>query len=129
MTPKTPTGFVVGSFAARLINPRSLYVLPNGDVLTAEATGRNGTAGQITLLRDADGNGIAETRTVFLSGLHQPFGMLLLGDTFYVAATAAVWQFAYRSEEHTSELQSLMRRSYAVFCLKKNRIYENTKQS
>src|SRR3546814_5100033 len=49
----------------------------------------------ITLLRDADGNGIAETRTVFLSGLHQPFGMLLLGDTFYVAATAAVWQFAY----------------------------------
>src|SRR3546814_15004352 len=68
MTPQTPTGFVVGSFAARLINPRSLYVLPNGDVLTAEATGRNGTAGQITLLRDADGNGIAETRTVFLSG-------------------------------------------------------------
>src|SRR3546814_16200229 len=86
MTPQTPTGFVVGSFAARLINPRSLYVLPNGDVLTAEATGRHGTAGQITLLRDADGNRIAETRTVFLSGLPQPFGMLLLGDPFYVAA-------------------------------------------
>src|SRR3546814_15175353 len=98
----------------------------------------------------------------FLSGLHQPCGMLLLGDTFYVAATAAVWQFAYhrgdtrlagdgrkilslpagphnghwarnlvaradgrklyvRSEEHTSELQSLMRISYAVFCLKKKK--------
>ena len=53
------------------------------------------SADRITLLRDADGDGIAETRTVFLSGLNSPFGMALVGDTLYVANTDAVVAFPY----------------------------------
>src|SRR3546814_9434412 len=72
------------------------------------------SANRITLLRDANGDGMAEVKTPFITDLYSPFGMALVGSTLYVANADAV-----RSEEHTSELQSLMRISYAVFCLKK----------
>jgi glucose/arabinose dehydrogenase len=96
-----------------------LYVLPNGDVLVAETnappkpedgTGLKGwfmkiaqkkagagvpSPNRITLLRDADGDGVAETRTAFLSGLYSPFGMALVGDKLYVANSNAVVEFAY----------------------------------
>ena len=102
-----------------LDHPRWLYVLPNGDVLVAEtnAPPRSGgmsgirgwfmkmaqkragaavpSANRITLLRDADGDGIAETRSVFLKGLNSPFGMTLIGDNLYVANTDAVMRFPY----------------------------------
>ena len=114
-TPTAPSGFVVTQFAANLDNPRWLYVLPNGDVLVAEAktekiagdvppdmlaglrsSGSLGkSANRITLLRDADRNGTAEVREIFLSGLNQPFGMLLLDRAFYVANTDAVRRFEY----------------------------------
>ena len=55
------------------------------------------SANRITLLRDADGDGVAETRTVFLSGLNSPFGMALVGDTLYVANTDALVRFPYRA--------------------------------
>ena len=98
--PVAPDGFTVHKFAGDLDNPRSLYVLPNGDVLTAEAKTKlagiiGSSADQITLLRDADGDGIAETRSVFLSGLERPFGMTLLGDTLYVANTNGVYTYPY----------------------------------
>ena len=116
-TPVAPPGFDVAAFADGLDNPRWLYVLPNGDVLVAESktekiagnvpaelmeglrtSGMLGkSANRITLLRDADGDGKAERREVFLSGLNQPFGMLLLGRSFYVANTDAVMRFEYES--------------------------------
>lgn len=115
-TPAAPAGFEVSAFAEGLDNPRWLYVLPTGDVLVAEANrdkdldvpaevlqslraaGSLGkSANRITLLRDADRDGRAEARDVFLSGLNQPFGMLLLGRAFYVANTDAVMRFEYKA--------------------------------
>lgn len=113
-TPKVPEGFRVNRFAGGFDYPRWLYVLPNGDVLVSEARSRvrsNYTPEQrrmrlaarfvgespnrITLLRDADGDGAPEVRETFISGLNQPFGMLLLGNTFYVANTDGVVRFPY----------------------------------
>jgi glucose/arabinose dehydrogenase len=119
-TPAAAPGLVANAFASGLDHPRWLYVLPNGDVLVAETnrppkkpapTGlkawflkyfmRNAgaavpSANRITLLRDADGDGVAETRTAFLENLYHPFGMALVGDTFYVANADAVVRFPYR---------------------------------
>jgi glucose/arabinose dehydrogenase len=117
--PTPAANLAVNAFARGLDHPRWLYVLPNGDVLVAEtnaperpehgggirgfffrmAQKRAGagvpSANRITLLRDADGDGIAETRTVFLQGLNSPFGMALVGRDFYVANTDAVMRFRY----------------------------------
>jgi len=118
--PTAAAGLVVTAFARQLDHPRSLYVLPNGDVLVAETNapadrpddgkGIKGwffrhfqkkagaavpSANRITLLRDADGDGVAETRSVFLDHLYSPFGMALVGDTLYVANSNAVVQVGY----------------------------------
>ncbi len=117
--PIPAAGTTVMSFAAGLSHPRWLYVLPNGDVLVAEtnapprpednkglkgwffkrfqkkAGGAVPSANRITLLRDSDGDGAAETRSEFLSGLNSPFGMVLVGDMLYVANTDAVMAFPY----------------------------------
>ena len=114
-TPTAPEGFRVTAFVRGLESPRWLYVLPNGDVLVAEArshpksdqpaTKRQGmigagsvgvSANRITLLRDADRDGVPETRAVFLEHLNQPFGMALVGDTFFVANTDGVMRFPYQ---------------------------------
>eukprot|EP01035_Chromulina_nebulosa_P036846 gene36847-49696_t len=116
-TPTPAPGLRVAAFASGLDHPRWLYVLPNGDVLVAETNappkpkdgkGLRGffmglamkkagaaapTANRISLLRDADGDGVAETRTVLLSGLNSPFGMTLVGDTLYVANADALVRF------------------------------------
>ncbi len=116
-TPRAAPGLKVNAFGTGLKHPRWIQVLPNGDVLTAEAlfapggirnvfdyamvaTMRRAAAvgvspNRITLLRDVDGDGVAETRDVFLEGLNQPFGMALLGDTFYVGNTDGVVAFPY----------------------------------
>ena len=116
--PVAAPGLKVNAFATGLKHPRWIDVLPNGDVLIAESTSvpravmRNifdyamvstmrraaamgVSANRITLLRDADGDGVAEIREVFLEGLNQPFGMALLGDTFYVGNTDGVVAFPY----------------------------------
>lgn len=117
--PRAPDGFTVTRFAEGLDHPRWIYVLPNGDVLVAESSTEpqpgggirgffmrmlqrrggalNESADRITLLRDADGDGAVESRSVFLEDLNQPFGMALVGDTFYVGNTDAVVAFPYRS--------------------------------
>jgi len=124
-TPTAAEGLAVTAFARGLDHPRWLHVLPNGDVLVAEtnaperpldgrgikgwffklfqkkAGGAVPSANRITLLRDADGDGVAETRTAFLTGLTSPFGMALVGDTLYVANTDAVVRFPYREGETT----------------------------
>jgi glucose/arabinose dehydrogenase len=120
-TPVAAAGLRVTPYATGLDHPRWLYLLPNGDVLVAETNGpprpdnannpkgwvmrilmkRAGgavpSANRITLLRDSDGDGIAETRTEFLASLNSPFGMALVGDTLYVADTDAVLRFPYEA--------------------------------
>jgi glucose/arabinose dehydrogenase len=117
--PTPAPGLGVTAFARGLSHPRWLYVLPNGDVLVAEtnapkrpddnrgvkgwffkkfqkkAGGGVPSADRITLLRDADGDGVAETRSVLLSGLTSPFGMALVGDVLYVANTDALVRVPY----------------------------------
>ncbi|HEX7420789.1 MAG TPA: sorbosone dehydrogenase family protein [Thermoanaerobaculia bacterium] len=118
-TPIAAPGLSVSAFATGLDHPRWLYVLPNGDVLVAETNappkpddqkGIRGwfmkrmykkagaavkSANRITLLRDSDGDGRAETRTVFLQGLNSPFGMTLTGNDLYVADSDALLRFSY----------------------------------
>ena len=118
-TPTPAEGLSVRAFATGLAHPRWLYVLPNGDVLVAETNGperpddghgvqglvagfvqkRAGSkvpsADRIMLLRDADGDGIAETKMPFIDHLHSPFGMALVGRDLYVANTDAVLRFQY----------------------------------
>ncbi len=119
--PKPADGLAVDAMASGLDHPRWLYVLPNGDVLVAETNappqpeverGVMGwlmkmgmkyagagvlSANRITLLRDADGDGTAETRSVFLAGLTSPLGMALIGDDLYVANTDSVMRFPYEA--------------------------------
>ena len=118
-TPTAAEGTTVVPFAQGLDHPRWVYVLPSGDVLVAEtnvpprpedgkgikgwffkryqkkAGGAVPSANRITLLRDADGDGVAEVRSIFLKGLNAPFGMALAGRTLYVANTDAVVRFPY----------------------------------
>ena len=119
--PVAATGTQVAAFAEDLDHPRWLYVLPNGDVLVAETSappkpedgkgirgwvmkkvmGRAGarvpSANRITLLRDKDHDGVAETRTVLLQNLNSPFGMTLVGNDLYVADTDRLLRFHYES--------------------------------
>ena len=118
-TPVAVAGTHVAAFAHGLDHPRWLCVLPNGDVLVAEtnappkpddANGIQGwimglvmkragaavpSANRITLLRDVDGDGVADIRLPFLEDLHSPFGMALVGDKFYVANSDAVMRYNY----------------------------------
>jgi glucose/arabinose dehydrogenase len=117
-TPVAAPGLKVNAFATGLKHPRWIHVLPNGDVTIAEAlsvpggirsvfdyamssTMRRAAAigdspNRITLLRDADGDGVAEIRETFLEGLRQPFGMAMLGETYYVGNTDGVMAFPYK---------------------------------
>src|SRR3954453_1532783 len=115
--PVAAPGLKVNAFATDLKHTRWIEVLPNGDVLIAEsnqvagpirsvfsyamqatmrrARARGVSANRISLFRDADGDGIAEKRGIFMEGLNQPFGMALVGDTFYVGNTDGVVAFPY----------------------------------
>lgn len=116
--PVAAPGLKVNAFARGLKHPRWIQVLPNGDVLVAEASvvprtvmrsvfdhamvatmRRAGAVGEsanrITLLRDRDGDGVAEVQQTFMEGLNQPFGMALIGDQFYVGNTDGVVAFPY----------------------------------
>jgi len=115
--PVAAPGLKVNAFATDLEHPRWIEVLPNGDVLVAESTQIPGpvrsvfgyamqatmrradalgaSANRITLFRDSDGDGVAETRKTFMEGLNQPFGMALSGGTFYVGNTDGVMAFPY----------------------------------
>ncbi|NMX69469.1 sorbosone dehydrogenase family protein [Pseudomonas sp. WS 5059] len=127
--PTAAAGTQVGAFAEGLDHPRWLYVLPNGDVLVAETNappkpddskgirgwvmekvmGRAGAGvpspNRITLLRDADHDGVAETRTVFLENLNSPFGMTLVGNDLYVADSDKLLRFPYQPGETAIKAQ------------------------
>ncbi|AQR61057.1 sorbosone dehydrogenase [Brevundimonas sp. LM2] len=120
--PVAAEGLRVQAFARDLDHPRWLYRLPNGDILVAESNAppkpedkQGGIRGwimglvmkragagvespdRITLLRDADGDGVAEMQTPFLTGLSSPFGMALVGDRLFVANADAVVAFPYQT--------------------------------
>ena len=115
VTPKASSGFTVTKFADGLQHPRWIYVADNGDIFVAESntilkgvlkigaklsrkikTQHIGeSANRITLFRDADKNGIPEKRFVFMKDLNQPFGMLILGNHFYVGNTDGLMQYNY----------------------------------
>ena len=120
--PRVAQGLTVARFAEGLDHPRTMLVLPNGDVLVAESqspprkdggvqgavmknlmgkggAGRRPSANRITLLRDADGDGKAEVKTAYITGLNSPYGMALVGDTLYVANTDALLAFPYAEGE------------------------------
>lgn len=123
--PIAATGLTVNAYASGLKHPRWLYRLPNGDILVAESNApprpeaapsggirgwimglvmkRAGagvaSANRISLLRDADGDGVAEMRSDFLTDLHSPFGMVLVGNDLYVANADALMRFPYRDGE------------------------------
>lgn len=117
-TPTVPTGYRISAIATGLAIPRQTLVLPNGDILVAE--GRGGSApnlkpkdviagrikskgntavksgNRLTLLRDADGDGVYELKTVFADHLNAPYGLALIGDALYVANQDALVRFAYQ---------------------------------
>lgn len=93
--PKAPAGFVVTRFADNMQSPRNTYIGPNNDVFVAES-GTRGSANRITMLRDADKDGKYETKKVFKDGLNQPYGMLILGEYFYIANTDGLYRFPYK---------------------------------
>jgi glucose/arabinose dehydrogenase len=120
-TPTVAPGLKIEALATGLQHPRSLYVLPNGDVLVAESKapgtepikrpkdlvmkwveswatsgGKTGESNRITLLHDANGDGVSRTQSVFLDHLHSPFGMALVGNDLYVANTDAIVRYPYK---------------------------------
>lgn len=112
--PTAPAGFSVSLYADNLANPRNIYVATNGDVFVSQANTEikglkkigadiigasksqhyGKSANNILLFKDGDGQ--PDSKTVFLSGLNQPYGMLILGDWFYVANTDGLWRYPYK---------------------------------
>ena len=119
--PTVPQELQVQALATGLKHPRSLYVLPNGDVLVVESNGPKAPiyrpkdiitgwvkwfagaaakdANRITLLRDTNGDGIPDVRTIFLDNLSSPFGVTLVGNDLYVANTDAIVRYPYQEGE------------------------------
>jgi len=115
--PTAPEGFVVTKFASNIKSPRNMFIAPNGDVLIvlsnserstvekvanavtgkakSEVTGAS--ANTILLYRDANKDGIPEIKTTFLSGLNQPYGVTIIGNSFYVANTDGIWKYPYKT--------------------------------
>jgi glucose/arabinose dehydrogenase len=119
-TPTVADGLQIKALATGLQHPRSLYVLPNGDILVVESKapgtepikrpkdfimkwveswatsgGDTGESNRITLLRDADGDGVPEQKSVFLDHLNSPFGVTLVGNDLYVANTDSIVRYPY----------------------------------
>jgi glucose/arabinose dehydrogenase len=124
-SPTAAPGLKVNAFATGLDHPRWMYVLPNGDVLVAETNGPGTdpgppgikgyffkqfkkkagssvpSANRITLLRDADGDGVAEIRSTLLTGLRSPFGMALVGNELFVANADSLVAVPFRPGQTT----------------------------
>src|SRR5690606_6775191 len=123
--PTVPQGYVISAIATELQIPRQTLLLPNGDILVAEGRGGNapslkpkdviagyikakGTSpveagNRLTLLRDADGDGVYELRTVFAENLNAPYGLALVDGNLYVANQDALVRFAYREGQTSAD--------------------------
>jgi glucose/arabinose dehydrogenase len=115
--PNAAAGLKVNAFARGLVHPRNMHVLPNGDVLVAESMSDAGnprslfdhamaatmkraraagdSPNRVTLLRDADGDGVAEESHAYIENVRQPYGIALVGDTLYVGASDALLAYPY----------------------------------
>jgi glucose/arabinose dehydrogenase len=116
-TPIAPAGFTVTKFAEKIKSPRNIYIAPNGDVLvalsnsersakeqakniiTGKAKSEQGgeSANTILLFRDTNGDGKPDLQSAFLTGLNQPYGVLVIGNSFYVANTDGLWKYPYKT--------------------------------
>lgn len=116
-TPVAPAGFTVTKFAGKIKSPRNIYIAPNGDILVALSNSERNTkekianaisgkdksevsgssANTVLLFRDSNKDGIFELQTTFLSGLDQPYGLLIIGTSFYVANTDGLYQYNYKT--------------------------------
>jgi len=116
-TPTAPEGFVVTKFAGDIKSPRNIYIAPNGDILAvlsnsersakekvvdavsgkakSEQSGKS--ANTVVLFRDTNNDGKPDLRTLFISGLNQPYGVLIIGNSFYVANTDGLWKYPYKT--------------------------------
>jgi glucose/arabinose dehydrogenase len=119
-TPVAPSGFTVSAFVTGLNNPRWIYQANNGDIFIAQAStdasafkklgatiigadksqNFGNSANSILLFRDTTGDNKPDVQEILLSGLEQPFGMLVLGNFFYVANTNALWRYPYNTDQH-----------------------------
>lgn len=88
--PSAPAGFTVSVFASDLKEPRWAYVAENGDVFVSESS-----SGRVLFFKDRNKDGVPESKTVYISGQNRPFGMLIIGDKFYLANTDALLEFDY----------------------------------
>ncbi len=124
-TPTVPAGFTVTAFAKDLVNPRNVYQAPNGDVFVVESNteikgvtkaevlinGKNksqrlgASANRVTLLRDTNKDGVPDLRSVYLAGLNQPYGVLIIGNNFYVANTDGLWKYPYNADDKIMKSQ------------------------
>lgn len=96
--PVAPEGFTVTKYADGFKGPRWTYIAPNGDMLVAESR-----ADRITILRDTDNDGNLEVQQTFLDHLNRPFGMLVIGNTFYVANQDGLYKYPYKDGQTSLE--------------------------
>lgn len=116
-TPIAPEGFTVSKFAGDIKSPRNIYIAPNGDILVVLSNSERNTkdkivaalsgkdksevsgssANTVLLFRDSNQDGKFELRTTFLSGLDQPYGVLIINNSFYVANTDGLYQYPYKT--------------------------------
>lgn len=94
--PQAPEGFTVTKYATDFNNPRWTYVAPNGDLFVSQASSNSKSANSIVVLRDTNYDGDVELRETFLENLNRPFGMLIIGNTFYVANTDGLYKYPYK---------------------------------
>ncbi|EIJ40565.1 glucose/sorbosone dehydrogenase [Galbibacter orientalis DSM 19592] len=109
-TPTAPAGFKVTRFAEDLKHPRWTYIAPNGDAFVAEANTSKDSANRITLLRDTNGDEKVDEQHIYLEGLHQNLGMLVLNNYFYVANTDGLYRYPYKkgANKITSEGEKIV---------------------
>lgn len=116
-TPLAPEGFMVTKFATKIKSPRNIYIAPNGDILVvlsnserntkekianalsgkAKAEVNGASENTVLLYRDTNSDGKFDLQTTFLSGLDQPYGVLIIGNSFYVANTDGLYQYPYKT--------------------------------
>lgn len=94
-TLQVPEGFKAQIFADNMLHPRNIAIAPDGAVMVVEST-----AGQVSILRDENGDGRADRANAFVSGLNRPFGIAFQGNILYVADTEGVWRMSYRAGQN-----------------------------
>ncbi|HEY4344902.1 MAG TPA: PQQ-dependent sugar dehydrogenase [Parvibaculum sp.] len=107
--PKVPKGFQVSIFASGLERPREMAVAPDGTVFVSQTH-----EGNIAVLRDRDGDGIAEMRTTFADGFREPSGLAVQGDALYVADRRAVWRIGFDGDTMRALPRSMVTRPGAL---------------